>query len=248
MNMIKKIIFLLCLFVFFSCDFDRFFGYNHEADEQLESTNIFGKVTNFFTGEAIDKANINLGNAVTQSDRYGDFFIKYPLGEDENRNAPVSVLIKKPQFYDFEDNVLIYPLNNEYTFEIVRAAPVIVESALASEYPDAGGGFIPVLWCQVHLIDYQGISTIDKITSTVYYSNNLQLPVEYTLEEKKRINNREAYYQLWIPGVTDEYGYLQYESTYTIRAYDNEGYVEVSSGAARATKLLFPPRQPQNSL
>jgi len=240
---IKKITCVFCLLLLFSCDFDRFFGYNHNADEQLKSTNVFGNITNVFTGEAIDRAIIHIGDVITESDVYGDYFIKYALTEDEDRNAPIPITINAPQYYDFEDEVLLYPLNNEYSFELVRAAPVIVESALASEYPDAGGGFLPVLWSQVHIKDYQGISTIIKVTSTVYYSNDLQKPIEFELKLKKEINTTEAYFQLWIPGFNHENGYLQYKSTYTVRAYDNEGYIEIFTGMARTSSLIFPPRQ-----
>jgi len=233
----------LSLLLLISCDVDRFFGYNQEADEQLESTNVFGNVTNIFTGEAVDRANIHIGNVVTQSDNDGRYFIKYALGEDENRDAPVSILIIVPKYYDYEDEVLLYPLSNEYNFELVRGAPIVVESALASEYPDEPtGGLLPVIWCQVHVRDYQGINNINKVTSTVYYSQDLVKSIEYLLEFKKSINKTDAYYQLLIPSYVEGYGILTYFGGYTVRAYDNDGFVEVYPTDSHEPPLLFPPR------
>jgi len=95
---IKKITCVFCLLLLFSCDFDRFFGYNHNADEQLKSTNVFGNITNVFTGEAIDRAIIHIGDVITESDVYGDYFRKYALTEDEDRNAPIPITINAPQY------------------------------------------------------------------------------------------------------------------------------------------------------
>jgi len=243
-NIIKLAYFIFLFIIISSCDTDRFFGYNHEADEQLESTDIYGTVTNVFTGEPVEKVNIKFGSFVTRTDKDGYYFTKYALQEDENRNAPVHVAVKMRQYYEFEDDLILYPLSNEYNIVLIYAAPIIVQSTIGTLHPEMifGPPFVPPMYAQARIRDYQGIETITKVTVTVFYSLNPDEPVEYELELMRIINKTDAFYQFKVPLYNQKIGVFEYNGTFTFRVYDNEGYFQEFSDSITPEYLIFPPK------
>jgi len=241
---IIKTAFVFLFILLFSCDTDRFLGYNHEADEQLESTDIYGTVTNVFTDEGVEKAVIKVGSASTRTNRDGYYFTKYALQEDENRDAPVSVEIKVKHYYDYEEDIILYPLSNEFNFELVYAAPIIVASTIGTLHPEMifGPPFVPPMYAQARIRDYQGIETVTKVTVTVFYTFNPDEPVEYELKLMRIINKTDAFYQFKVPLYNPKIGVFEYNGTYTLRVYDDEGFVEEFSDSIVPEYLIFPPR------
>jgi len=242
--MINKTYSLLLLLMLISCDIDRFFGYNHEADEQLTSTDIFGRVTNVFTGGPVEKADIRIGNIVTRTDKDGYYFTKYALQEDENRDAPVHVSIRLRQYYDFDDDLVLYPLSNEFNIELIYAAPIIEAATIGTTHPEMifGPPFVPPMYAQARIRDYQGIETVTKVTVAVNYTLIPDEPVEYELDLMRVLNKTDAYYQIMVPLYNPRIGIFMYNGMYTIRAYDNEGFSEDFSDSITPEYLIFPPK------
>ncbi|MEJ2545602.1 MAG: hypothetical protein P8Y99_16180, partial [Calditrichaceae bacterium] len=124
-----KILFLIILiFAVSYCDYDKYIGYDHTAQDLLTTALIEGTVTHFYTGEPVFNASIRIGNQETLSNINGYYSINYILTDNENRNKPVPIHISAPDYFPDSLITLIEPLGKEYNFQLKYAAPIILNA------------------------------------------------------------------------------------------------------------------------
>ena len=192
MNLIFRIFFLLILLLYLSCDTDRYLGFDIEAQDLADTAIIAGNVINFYDGMPVYKAKVKIGILETLTDKNGNYQIPYILSDDENRNKPVSILISKENYFQFEDSTFIVPSAMSLNFSLRYAAPIIMAIARRTH---------PInqfqVVCQAKIRDYQGITNIDSVIAVLSYldeSDKVNL-YKSEMEFKGAISNIEAYYQ-----------------------------------------------------
>ncbi len=169
---------LFILFVLSSCNTDLYFGYQDKAQELHSTTEISGRITNFYT-KAPMFALVQFGTQETRSDANGFYHFSYLLNEDELRNKPVRINIIADNCYPFETEKLLEPISNTFDFELLYAAPIIEKTAI---FVDSLHGDLQLI-VQAIITDYQGISTLENTEISFISDNQItatyQLPLLY---------------------------------------------------------------------
>lgn len=203
---------LSLLGLFSGCDWDKYFGYQNEAQALANHTEISGTVQNLFTGQPVKNALVRFGTQETLTDTGGFYNFNYILSDDEQRNKPTPFAVEKHNYYSHFGETKLLPGTDEYNFDLVYAAPIIVDTKRRP---------MQELICQAIIRDYQGIASLQSV-DVIYIENDVQGnvadSVRQTMKMVKLVSTQEAYYQLKteISARTAPYYYVQ--------VTDNEGY------------------------
>jgi hypothetical protein len=229
-----KHLILILLFCSLSCNDNKFWGYNYDADLSTSSATISGTVTNVFTDQPVYKAKIQIGNHLTSTDIYGEYIVEYILTEDDQRDREVPIQIEADKYFPYTTQKPIYPTQTELNFTLEYAAPIIKAT-----------GCYQQTYCQAIVLDYQGVDDIETVSARFAYFdtalNTITYQFEKELTRKQIVTENLAYYQTEVNPVT-AYGLLG--RTYTIRANDKSGYfteIEHTNNTFAPDTLLFAP-------
>lgn len=230
----KHLSYMLYFLIIFtiSCDFDRYVGYDLDAQELLETTRVSGTVRNFYTLLPVPNARIRVGLLETISDINGRYNINYILTDDENRNKPVELNVQAHNFFSFTDTTLLKPISNQFNFRIKYAAPIVQQAARVY---DNSNPFI--VTCQSIVFDYQGWENISSVHIVFFYaigSDSLILQMERVYEQ----DANTAYYQVIRE---DE---VSFTDDYFIIVEDFDGFsdkFELSNNPFKLDDFLFNP-------
>jgi len=233
----------ILLSVFLSCE--EFIGSQTESNLQTTDIIISGSITDIFTQAEVFGASIRLGeNYQATSDVNGQFSIQYQLTTDDERNKPVSLQISAANYFPFEQELLIFPVDYQLKISLTYAAPIIRESVLVFHiFPEIG---VPLYVCQALVEDYQGYQEVDSVKAIFYYLNS------QTQEVKQIITNmvliapasfRAAYYETTAsPELLDSLWLIR--NYFDISAVDSLGfstYIQDMIPAMSGDIPLFPP-------
>ncbi|HFE63745.1 MAG TPA: carboxypeptidase regulatory-like domain-containing protein [Caldithrix sp.] len=238
-KMIRRFHILLVLLILpalFGCE--KFVGFKYQADIQTQTVKISGRVTNTFTGKAVENARVKIGIQKTYTDSDGNYLIYYVLGTDEERNKPVPVTISAENYQTFTGQLTLLPTDTEFNTDLVYLAPIIEANAM---FPWGSEGLV----CQARVLDYQGSTDIDSVIATLYYNKNgeihrrvLKIPMILVI----RNSDLSASYQCNVLlNLANEWAFSK---DYDILVKDKEGYTDKLSDVYNESKpdtALFPP-------
>jgi hypothetical protein len=229
---------IFALLIFLQCE--QFTGYDLDSEPTQESATIYGQITNTFSKRPVFQANVTLENLRTLTDSHGEYLFLYTLKDDEIRNKPVKITITAENYLPRTDEFLIFPVQEEKNYTLDYAAPIIRRNVFV--YCD------PYMICQVLMVDYQGISTLNPVVATFDYVNpetreHRDLVIEMDLIQA--LSDTTAYYQA-ITTLTMTGGWIiDLKSYYQVDASDNSGYSvsqsrQYSAGQFADTLLFIP--------
>jgi len=228
MKKYKYIIFLSLLVLFTHCDLEKFTGYDYNAPPIPNSARIYGKLTNTFTGEPVEKATIKIAEQATFSDENGEYEFYFYLGEDDQRNKPNRMLISALHYTTIDTMIVIFP-ENKISKKLEYAAPIIKRIALV-------GGV-----CQAEIYDYQGYENISEVNGSFYYMRKTErIPSLNTVQALTRVavdSPNTGYYQAIVPTQIPDYGILL--RTFKIFVRDRQAYTDSISNAENGIDSLF---------
>jgi hypothetical protein len=241
--MSKKTLLLLvfALLIFLQCE--RFTGYDLDSEPTQESATIYGQITDTFSKRPVFKANVTLENLRTLTDSHGEYLFLYTLQDDEIRNKPVKITITAENYLPFTDEFLLFPVREEKNYTLDYAAPIIRRNVFVF--------YDPFMICQVLMVDYQGISTLNPVIATFDYVKPETHEHRYLVVEMdfiQALSDTTAYYQAIAPLTLPGDWLLDLKNNYQVDASDNSGYSvsqsrQYSSGQFADT-LLFEPVLP----
>jgi len=160
---------LALLSVFIGCE--KYVGYSFESQPLANRTTIFGTVINYYTGEPVVSARVRVGIYEISTNIAGKFNVIYFTGKDEERDKPVFFSITAPDFYPYQEDIIIYPVQNEINVELFYASPIINRHYIGWHQSGSGETYYVV---QAEIIDYQGIETIDSTLVTFHITDGEQ--------------------------------------------------------------------------
>ncbi|MCB0288158.1 MAG: hypothetical protein KDE57_15975 [Calditrichaeota bacterium] len=201
---------------FVSCDSDRYLSYNFTAESPAKVAQISGTITNLYTGQAVDNAQIIIDTQIAETESNGEYLLNFILGGDESFNRSYDVRITADEYYPLDTAIVVFPNLNRVCTRGWDALPVVVSAELVE----------PAI-ARATILDYQGISSVDTVTVLVAFlgafpNSNKLLWLEYPLIRTQVINEKTARYETVI-----EYdnGILLFSKMRVI-ARDNEGFVK----------------------
>ncbi len=161
--MLKKlsIPLIALILVFSSCDSEKFLNYNFDAELQVKTATVSGKITNTFDARDVRGAEVQIGSQTTYTDSLGNFKLTYLLTEDNQVGAPVEIIIKARNYYDLTLTREIFESDNiELNLKMIYGAPIIEQVSLANYEV-----------CQAVILDYQGPDDIVSVIGHFEYRN-----------------------------------------------------------------------------
>ena len=201
---------------FVSCDSDRYLSYNFTAESPAKVAQISGTISNLYTGQPVENAQIIIDNQFAETESNGEYLLNFILGGDESFNRSYNVRITADEYYPLDTTIVVFPNLNEAKYILDYGAPVVVSAELVE----------PAI-ARATILDYQGISSVDTVTVLVAFlgafpNSNKLLWLEYPLIRTQVINEKTARYETVI-----EYdnGILLFSKMRVI-ARDNEGFVK----------------------
>ncbi len=230
MRLTRAITILVVIF-FFSCDTDIYFGYQNRLEESSNTTEISGRVMDFYNRKPVSLARIGIGSQETYSNDSGFYSLRYVLNENELRNKPTPVLVSKKKYSPIQFERILDPVRNQMDFDLKYAAPLIMGIA---RFPYQTNKIA----IQTIVKDYQGVYTIDSVRAVVFYEQNGALDsVLYDLKLVGAESVQVGYFQTTIANAL----YLKKFLFITVK--DRDGY---RARLFRPTKKvpdrpLFPP-------
>ncbi len=94
-----------------SCDKDnKLLGYNNDA----ETIAIEEKITNVFTNEPFIRATVDISGQDATANPEGGYKLLYLLGNDENLNRPIPVMITAEKYRPLYTDLVISPENMSF--------------------------------------------------------------------------------------------------------------------------------------
>lgn len=230
--MIKyKSFIILSIFIFLNhCDIEKFTGYDHTAPPLPISAQIYGKVTNLFTGEPVDMATIRIGEQATFSDEHGEFEFYYFLAEDDERNKASRLIISEKHYTTIDTTIVIFP-ENKVDKKLEYACPIIKRTALI-------GGI-----CQAEVFDYQGFQDISSVYGSFFYrlpgDKMWALNTSQALTRVAVDSPNTAYFQTSLPEEIPGFGLLQ--TSFKIFARDRGVHSDSTTHSETGIDSLFIP-------
>jgi len=171
----KQLILILPLLIItsFSCDFDRYVGYDLEAQELLETTLINGRVTNLYDdNKPVYNAKVKVGFLEALTNINGYYQVNYVFTDDEARNKPIKISVEAHNYFPENDIILVEPISNEHNFQLRYAAPRILNGIRRISILSIGEEFIIYrVICQAIVLDYQGVANISEAYARFYYND-----------------------------------------------------------------------------
>jgi len=216
MSIFRLIIFVLVMTVILRCDIDKFTGYNYKGETPIETAIIAGNVKNIFTNTPVSFATLKFGEYITHADGSGNYSLVYPLGTDDERDKPIPLVVSRPNYFQIETEIIVYPSQNVHNFALVYAAPIIESSQL---------DFISstMVVCYATILDYQGVDDIDSVEGVFRYeSEGVLTLVPVQLNEDVRLSENRAQFKCNLDVVASE-GNLNPKS-YKITVIDKSGF------------------------
>ena len=221
---------LLIGFLLAGCDLEKFTGYDHDAQPVPNSARIYGKITNRFTGEPVEKALIRIGEQATFSDANGAYDFFYFLAEDDERNRPNRLTISASKYNRIDTSLVIFP-ENRVNKKMEYAAPIITRIALV-------GGI-----CQAEIFDYQGFEDISTVYGSFYYGHyGERLWTLNTSQALTRVHAdppNTAYFETVVPEEIPGFGLLK--PFFKIFAQDRRANSDSTSYENSGVDTLFIP-------
>ena len=223
---------------------EEFVSSQTNSNLQKTEINISGTVRNVFSQSVVYGATIKLGEDYqAYSDYNGQFSIRYVLTTDDERNKPVFLQISAPNYFSFQQELVIYPLDYNLEISLIYAAPIIQESVLVPyQFPESRD---PIFVCQVLLIDYQGYSDVDSVKAIFHYLNDQTQEVRRLVSPMlyiSAVSQNSAYFEATaFPDISDIWKIQNY---YEISAVDKSGYstyIQDMIPARTGDTLIFPP-------
>ena len=228
----KKYILLTSIFILLSCDYDRYFSYDTDAEELLKTTPVKGRIMHYYRNEPVSNALVQVGAQETLTDINGFYNIDYILTDNEERNKPVQIQVSAHNFYSESLSTLIEPLGNTYNFSLKYAAPIIND---AIRRFDPYNKFL--LICQAVITDYQGWQDIDSVYA-IFYNSASGEPSIVPLQLVGYMGDYVSHYQATYQGETN------FELRYSIIAIDKDNYsdqLDKANTAYETDNYLFTP-------
>lgn len=199
------------------CDLDKYTGYNYKGESPIETARITGNVTNTFTGTPILRATLRFGNLITYTDGKGNYLLVYPLATDDERDRPIPVVVSRPDYFQIESEIVVYPDKNVHDFALIYAAPIIESSNL--EIVSQSNAV-----CYATIMDYQGVDDIEEVEGTFRYEGEgVSTVVQIPLNEDIRFSPNRAQFKSDLERVSPLYGDLT-TIAYKITVLDKSGY------------------------
>jgi len=215
----RFILIIFLILVVGGCDLDKYTGYNYEGESLIETARITGNVTNTFTGTPILRATLKFGNLITYTDGEGDYLLVYPLGTGDERNRPITVVVSRPNYFQIETEIVVYPDKNIHDFALIYAAPIIESSSL--ELISQSEAI-----CYATILDYQGVDDIENVEGVfTYEGEGVQTVVQIPLNEDIRFSPNRAQFISNVERISPLYGDL-ITKVYQITVLDKSGYAD----------------------
>jgi len=235
----KQLILILPLLIItsFSCDFDRYVGYDLEAQEFLETTLINGRVTNFYDdNKPVYNAKVKVGLLEVLSNINGDYQVNYVFTDDEARNKPIKISVEAHNYFPENDIILVEPISNEHNFQLRYAAPRILNGIRRISILSIGeGGNIYRVICQAIVLDYQGVTNISEAHARFYYNDAADtLKIPFLINSMPSTNL--VYYQAVYEGM------IFFDLNYDIYVGDFDGFsdiLQLANNPFQQDELLF---------
>ena len=233
----------ILLSLFLSCE--EFIGSQTESNLQKTDIIIPGSITDIFTQAEVFGASIQLGeNYQVTSDVNGQFSIQYQLTTDDERNKPISLQISAANYFPFQQELVIFPVDYQLKISLTYAAPIIRESVLVlHQFPELD---IPIYVCQALVEDYQGYHDVDSVKAVFYYLNPQTQEIKQLVTPMVFIaaaSFRAAYYEATAyPDLLDSL--WQIRKYFDLSAIDSSGYstyIQDMVPAMSGDLPLFPP-------
>lgn len=230
--------FSISVLILCSCDFDKYVGYDADAQKLLTTSPVQGKITHYYTNDPVSSAFIKVGLQETLTDINGDYSINYVLTDDEERNKPAHIHITAHNFYPESLTTIIEPLGNRHNFQLKYAAPIILKAARRITILEIGKEWIKYqVICQAIVLDYQGAATISEAFARFYYNDSAD-----TLYQPLSVKSMPSTSTAYLQGVY--IGMLSFDLNYDINVQDDDGYsdmLERSNNRFQKDELLFNP-------
>ncbi|MBN2366124.1 MAG: hypothetical protein JXL67_08140 [Calditrichaeota bacterium] len=221
-----------------------------KIDTNLNDLNIVvsGKVTNEFTGEPVNDAMVQFDYMNTMTNDSGNYALLYTLGTDENRNKPVIFKVTASQYFPFEKEFIVYPMDNRINVSLTYAAPIVKDASIfLHKFPDYEPALIVI---QTLVFDYQGARDIDSVNAVLTYRNTDNGSVKTVSQPMIYIQDgsfNSAYYQLTAFPVSQNVWELRFN--FNLKVIDKSGYSIFYEHAYRPipgdsplfNPLFFPP-------
>lgn len=221
-----------------SCDFDRYIGYDLDAQELLETTMITGRITNLYDDRPVYSAKIKLGLLETLTDINGNYRINYVYSSDEARNKPIQVSVEAHNYFFEHDTILVEPISNEFNFQLRYAAPLILRVARRISILEVGREWTKYgIICQTIVRDYQGIDNISEVYARFYYNE-----ADDTLKVPLLVKSIPSTITFHFQGVYE--GMIAFDLNYDICVCDFDGFsnkLELANNPFQQDTLLFDP-------
>ena len=216
----RIVLVLIALLTVFSCDLEKFLGYQYEVDPLPEFATISGKIKNRFTGAPVTEAIIRFGEQETTTDSSGYYQLNYIFNEDDLRNRPVTVSIEAYNYYSLNTEEIVFP-ENRLNYQLDYAAPIVKRVALIGHI------------CQAEILDYQGAQDIQRVRGSFFYA--LPGVPMWTLNLRPELDKAlidsplTAYFQVRLP--QDMPNHLVLGPSCVIHAWDQSAFHDSSSNS-----------------
>jgi hypothetical protein len=229
---------LTVILFFFSCDTEKYLGYNYEADQFTKEARIIGKVTNLFTNEPVWRAAVQINDFSTITNVDGEYSLGYILSQDDEFNKEALIIVSAINYHSDTTLTLIFEDQIEKNFQLEYGAPII-EATVNYQ----------LTCCQAIIFDYQGVDDIVSVQGHFRYfsdsSGYVALEFDTTLTRKDTVSANRAYYQAKVePVIADGIDTLRLSPTHSITAIDKSGFTSVkehTNSIFNPDTLLFDP-------
>ncbi|MEL6820585.1 MAG: hypothetical protein AAFP70_02390 [Calditrichota bacterium] len=205
-----------------SCETDRFFGYQYEAEPVSQFVSISGQLVNTFDrAEVVRDAQISFeGQAAEPSDRQGVFSLDYAITGDEQFDRPINVRVQQPKYYTLDTTLIVRTGVDNVVWPMVYGSPRLLSSVRSERM------------YTTTVFDYQGEQTISRVICAVYYRNPDDDDHLYFLDMEKIAvvdGNTAVYQQVFPPTiiVDGEQRIFIGARGHQIEAFDEEGFTEL---------------------
>ena len=234
----KNIYIIISFLILYNCDYDKYIGYDTNAEELLTTSPVQGQIIHFYTGDPVTNALVKVGMQETLTNINGFYNLNYVLSGDEERNKPIQIQVTAHNYYPESLTTIIEPLGNRHNFQLKYDAPIIIKAARRITILEIGKEWIKYqVICQAIVLDYQGAEDISEAFARFYYNESADTLYQ-PLVIKSMPSPDTGYFQSVYVGM------ISFDLNYDINVQDEDGYsdmLERANNRFQEDELLFNP-------
>lgn len=199
-----------------ACENGRYTGFSYQAQELVKTAPVSGTITNVFTGDPVDAAEVSFEGQIMLTNDQGNYLGRYFLSNDDDANRAVPVTIAADKYFVQDTTLIFLPLANVLDASLVYAAPIVISAEIND---DAIATAI--------VFDYQGADNIDVVVAFGWYAptdgSRVNFYHEVAMDFVRQIDVNRAEFRAELEPLDNA---VLVPSRIRIRAVDNDNFEE----------------------